>query len=200
MFINHSYYRFGFAIMSYNVCIHQSLQKRIIDEVEDAMKRFINHFDDLLRDLDETQQLFQLDDCQMLMQKGDDEPYCQLYRNQFRTLNGHLNEVWNNLELATTALYPLRETSIYEKESSSQQVNHLSSSIPVETNETSRELEVTNHIFPPEVEKIDFPACGVTDTECSSLQDLEKNVTCENLTLKRDLHETNVPDSKKVKI
>lgn len=191
--------------MSYNVCIHQSLRKRIVDEVDDAMKRFINHFDQLLCDLDETQRLFQLDDCQILMEKGDEEPYCQLYRDLFRTLNCHLNDVWSKLKLATTTLCPLREKSILKKQPSShEETNHPSLSVPVEAHEVPRELEVTNDILPvTEKEYIStyaYNTYGVTGIDRTSVQGSENDATCEKFVSKRDLNKTNAPESKKIKI
>lgn len=97
--------------MSYNVCIYQSLRKRIADEVNDVVQWFTNHFQQLLNEIDETQKLFQLDDCTILMDEGDDEPCCQLYHNLFRTLNHSLDEVWHQLKLTSATLSCLREES-----------------------------------------------------------------------------------------
>lgn len=101
--------------MSQNVCIHQSLQKRIIEEVDDSMKRFQNHFEELLCDLEETRRLFQLDDCQMLMEKEDDPPYCQVYRDVFRTLHSILYEFWDQLKTTMITVHNLRRKTNVER-------------------------------------------------------------------------------------
>lgn len=120
--------------MSYNVCIHQSLQKRIVDEVDDSMKRFTNHFDQLLRDLEDTQKLFQLDDCKVLMEKGDDPPDCQMYQEVFRTLHSGLYDIWEQFKLAMDSLYPLRKKINTEKKTGSfAETVDLDSAVPTET-------------------------------------------------------------------
>lgn len=101
--------------MSENVCIHQSLQKRIIQEVDDSMNRFQNHFEELLCDLEETRKLFQLDDCRMLMEEGDDPPYCQVYRDVFRTLHSSLYDIWDHLKTAMITLHNLRRKTNVER-------------------------------------------------------------------------------------
>lgn len=120
--------------MSYNVCIHQSLRKRIVDEVDDSMKRFTNNFDQLLSDLEETHKLFQLDDCQLLMEKGDDPPYCQMYRDVFRTLYSGLYDIWDQFKNAMVDLYPLREkTNVEKKPISHAETADPDSSVQIET-------------------------------------------------------------------
>lgn len=140
--------------MSYNVCIHQSLQKRIVDEVDDSMKRFTNHFDQLLSDLDETQKLFELDDCQLLQKEGDDPPYCQMYRDIFRTLRCGLYDLWDQFRVAMVTLYPLRGKTNMEEKTTSHVVD-LDSFVSVETPREGFHSVATT-------EQEDFPLCSST--------------------------------------